>query len=148
MIARKTTKVVDDVTAVNRRGPKSRHTDKFNEATFEAMLADMKSGRIPLNKVTFADDMQPGLRVIIRPTGNISYHVHYEIRKKSGTDRGMLKIGEYPDTTIERARRRAKSVITLGRKGVDPAEGLHDRMIRELDRDEERWRPELSPPAK
>jgi hypothetical protein len=44
----------------------------------------------------------------------------------------LLKLGNHPEMTIDQARELRKTVIALGVKGIDPTEGLHERLIREL----------------
>lgn len=109
------------------------------------MADDLKTQRIPLRKVFLSDDVQPGLSVIIRDSGSISFHAQYEF----GGDRPQMKIGNHPDMSINDARKIVKAIKALGHKGVDVQDGLHDRLVRELMRDGENWRPTLSePPAR
>ncbi len=110
---------------------------KFNTDTFEGLADDLKSGRIPLDRVTVSDNIVTGLRAIIRNTGGISFHIGYTV----GGSRPYLKLGEHPDMTIAEARAIAKTVKSLAEKGIDVQAGLHDRLIRELKEKGERWRP-------
>jgi hypothetical protein len=128
-----------------RRGPKTSLKAKFNEATFKELAQDLQSGRIPLDRVQISDNDVSGLRAIIRNTGTITYHVNYMIQNKDGGSRTYIKIGDYPDVNLTTARKRAQAVIALGKKGVDVQEALHDRLMREIDRDGESWRPGLAP---
>jgi hypothetical protein len=103
----------------------------------ENLADDMKSGRIPLDRMTVSDTVQAGLRIIVRKTGGISFHAHYEVNDS----RPMLKIGEHPGTTLEKARNLTKIIRDLANKGIDPQEGLHDRLLRELEIKGASWRP-------
>jgi hypothetical protein len=129
-----------------RRGPKTSLKAKFNEATFKELAQDLQSGRIPLDRVQISDNDVSGLRAIIRNTGTITYHVNYMIHTNGAGSRTYIKIGDYPDINLTTARKRAQAVIALGKKGVDVQEALHDRLMREIDRDGESWRPGLAPP--
>ncbi len=111
--------------------------NKFTVATLEALADDLQKGRIPLPRVTITDSLQAGLRAIIRNTGNISFHVNYEV----GESRPYLKLGDHPDMTIAEARSLARTVRSLADLGIDPTEGLHTRLIRELRDKGTKWRP-------
>jgi hypothetical protein len=87
--------------------------------------------------LTVSDDVVPGLRAIVRKSGEISLHVSYTI----GESRPYLLLGHMPDITIAEARELARTVLALAEKGIDPAEGLHARLIRELRAKGTRWRP-------
>lgn len=115
---------------------------KFSVATFEALANDLKSRRIPLPRMTVSDNVQVGLRVNIRDTGMITFHVQYEIEDKKGNkSRPYRAIGHHPDMSIAEARTLAKTIIALAGKGVDPFGDMDKRIIHELKRDGERWRP-------
>ena len=117
--------------------PKKIASDKFSGPTFEALADDLKRGRVPLDRVTVSDNIQTGLRAIIRNTGLISFHVQYSVEGS----RPYLKIGDYPDTTVNEARSIAKTVIALAERGIDVQSGLHERLVRELKEKGEKWRP-------
>jgi hypothetical protein len=53
----------------------------------------------------------------------------------------VLKIGDWPGTSIEQARTLARTVKALGVAGIDPQVGLHERLIRELTERGTDWRP-------
>lgn len=110
---------------------------KFTIETLEALANDLKNGRTPLDRLTVTDDQQPGLRAIIRNTGSISFHVSYTIRGS----RPYMLLGHHPEMTIREARELAKTVQKLGDMGIDPQEGLHARLIKELKAKGTRWRP-------
>src|SRR5262249_29067097 len=57
----------------------SGHELPVEAAAFEALAADLKSGRVPLDRLTVSEDVQPGLSAIIRRTGAISLHVGYSV---------------------------------------------------------------------
>ena len=42
------------------------------------------------------------------------------------------KLGDHPDMSIAEARQLTRTVQTLAAIGIDPQEGLHERLIREL----------------
>jgi hypothetical protein len=110
---------------------------KFNTEMFESIAKDLESGRIPLDRVTVTDDAQVGLRAIIRNTGLISFHVTYDV----DGSRPYLKLGDHPAMSVTRARAVAKTVRGLADNGVDVQQGLHERLIRELEKDGMKWRP-------
>lgn len=111
---------------------------KFSADTFERLARDLQNGNVPLDRVTVTDDMQPGLRAIIRNTGLVSFHVNYDVEGA----RPYLKIGDHPEMPIADARYVAKVVRDLAAMGIDPQEGLHRRLIRELLEKGTKWRPE------
>lgn len=119
-----------------RRGPKPK--SRFDIATLEALAKDLKEERIPLDKVTISDTQVSGLRAIIRKSGAISYHANYTARDGS---RPYLKIGDYPKMSINQARQITDTIHALAAKGIDPVEGLHERLMRELLEKGEKWRP-------
>lgn len=111
--------------------------DVFVAKKFELVVKDMESGRLPLKKTTITDPMTVGLSVLIRSTGLISYQVQYS----AGKSRPQLTIGHHPEMTIDRARKIAETIRHLVSLGIDPQEGLHDRLIRELEKQGNKWRP-------
>lgn len=111
---------------------------EFGPATFNALVEDLQTGRVPLDRVTVSDDVVPGLRAIIRKTGLVSYHVSYTTPDNS---RPYLKIGDHPAMSLTKARQIARTVLSLADKGIDPQAGLHERLIRELDQQGDKWRP-------
>jgi hypothetical protein len=78
-----------------------------------------------------------GLQAIIRRTGLISFHVGYNY----GGSRPVLKLGVWPGMSIAEARSLATTVRELAEKGIDVQEGLHERLIRELQARGTDWRP-------
>jgi hypothetical protein len=123
-------------TIVAKPGP-----PRFSEATLEKLADDLKAKRIPLDRVTVTDEMVQNHRAIVRNTGLISFHVQY--RQADGT-RPYLKIGDYPEMSIKRARALAETIRKLVEKGIDPTDGLHKRLIRELEKEGDKWRPTAS----
>ena len=112
--------------------------NSFNPAQFQRRLAELQAKR--KKKHTFAVVADPGtvgLQAIVRSTGAISFHIHYHCNGS----RPVLKIGDFPGTTIEQARALARTVKKLGEAGIDPQEGLHARLIRELTERGTDWRP-------
>lgn len=106
----------------------------FSVKTFEGLAADMKSGRIPKDKMSITDG---GLQVIMRNTGTISYHALYTI----GGSRPSLAIGHHPDMTIAEARRLVGIIQGLADMGIDPQAGLHERLMVQLKEKGLKWRP-------
>jgi hypothetical protein len=97
----------------------------------------LKSGRMKVDKVTFTDDMQPGLRAIVRNTGTVTFHAHYDFKGS----RPMLKVGDLGETTVEEARELTKTIRALAAKSIDVQFGLHERLLRELRAQGTKWRP-------
>jgi hypothetical protein len=108
---------------------------EFTEKMLTSMSDALKSGRMKVAKLTFTDDVQPGLRAIVRPTGTVTLHAHYDFEGS----RPMVKVGEIPGTTIEEARALTKTIRALAAKGVDVQAGLHERLLRELKAQGVRW---------
>jgi hypothetical protein len=122
-------------------GSESSH---FTPTTFEGLLKDLQSGRVPLKHVTVTDDVQAGLRAKIRKTGGITFHVSYNAPDEDDEDsaaRPFLLVGRHPETSVAKARARAETVRQLAELGIDPKKGLHDRLLRELDEKGTKWRP-------
>lgn len=106
----------------------------FNLETFHRLVEDMRSGRIPKAKMTMTED---NLLVLLRNTGEISFHAIYTVGEK----RSSLLIGEHPGMSLDRARRIADNVRAIAARGVDPQEGLHKRLISEIEAQGARWKP-------
>jgi hypothetical protein len=115
---------------------------QFNEETLLRIAEDMKSGRIPLPRTQLSDDMVTGLRAMIFRNGAITFNVSYFV----GESRPFIKIGslhkgDEDHISLTEARQIAKTIIALGAKGIDVQDGLHRRLLRELKKDGEKWRP-------
>jgi hypothetical protein len=110
-------------------------SSKFNQETFEEAVRYLKKTSLP--RAMISDPIEPGLRVMVRKSGSISFHVHYAV----GNSRPMIDIGESPEMTIERARKIARSIIAIADKGIDPRDGLHKRLVAEIEKLGDRWRP-------
>lgn len=110
----------------------------FDNKTLEGLAEDLQSQRIPLDRITVTDHEVANLRAVIRNTGLISYHVQYSLPDGS---RPFMKIGNFPDMPIKTARELTRTVTSLAAKGIDPQEGLHERLIRELLEKGDRWKP-------
>lgn len=111
----------------------------FTGEMLEGLAADLKSGRIPLPRVNVSDDVQVGLRAIIRNTGNISFHANYDYQDS----RPWFKIGDYPDMSIKKARELTFTIRELASKGIDVQAGMHERLLRELEERGTKWRPKF-----
>jgi hypothetical protein len=110
---------------------------EFSIPMLQKFAEGLTTGRMKTDRITISDGMVPGLRAIVRDTGGISFHVQYTI----GKSRPYLKIGEVPGTTIEQARKLARTVLALAQQGIDPQVGLHERLLRELAEQGPKWRP-------
>jgi hypothetical protein len=121
------------LSAALAKAPKS----EFTEEMLQSMSDALKSGRMKVDKVTFTDDMQPGLRAIVRNTGTVTFHAHYDFKGS----RPMLKVGDLGETTVEEARELTKTIRALAAKGIDVQSGLHERLLRELRAQGTKWRP-------
>jgi Arm DNA-binding domain len=108
----------------------------FTPEMFEKAASSLKGKSAP-KLITLSDPMTTGLQAIIRPSGAVSFHVHYHCNGQ----RPLLKLGNHPDMSIAQARELTKTVIALGNLGIDPQEGLHERLIRELQAKGIKWRP-------
>lgn len=107
-----------------------------------ATAEELNSGKIPLERMRYADDRVVGLRMVVNATKTITFHVAYEC----GDARQYLLLGslnkDRPDyITLDEARELAKTVKVLAAKGIDPQDGLHKRLMRELKEKGTAWRP-------
>ena len=130
-------------------GRRTSRESKFSVKLIEQFIDDLKSGRLPLPKVTIADEEQPGLHCMIRPTGNASFHVQYYNKegKRPYFLIGRHAPGEVDHLTIDRARHLAKTIRALADKGVDVDDGLSSlraQVLHDVEVQGEKWRPALS----
>jgi len=109
----------------------------FTIPWFQKLAEGLTTKRMKTDRITVSDDMVPGLRAIIRDTGGISFHVQYTM----GKSRPYLKIGDVRGTTVDQARKLARTVLSLAKQGIDPQSGLHERLLRELAEQGDKWRP-------
>ena len=112
---------------------------EFSGKTFERIVGEMKSGALPLDRIVLTDPHTSGLRVFIYKSGAISFHAHYQMRDTS--ERSMLVIGHYPEMTVADARKITETIHALSDAGVNPMDGLHKRLMRELLEKGAKWRP-------
>lgn len=129
-------------------GRRTSRESKFSVKLIEQFIDDLKSGRLPLPKVTIADEEQPGLHCMIRPTGNASFHVQYYNKegKRPYFLIGRHAPGEVDHLTIDRARHLAKTIRALADKGVDVDDGLSSlraQVLHDVEVQGEKWRPTL-----
>lgn len=130
-----------------RAGPRSR--SKFTPQMLEQLRDSLVKGEIGIrDKIGVSDDIQDGLRALIRATGLITFHAHYAIDQ----ERPNMKVGHYPTDevlrknpnaghlAIEDARKLTATIRELGNKGIDVQEGLHERLLRELREQGTNWR--------
>lgn len=114
----------------------------FTEANLAATAKDLKSRRLPLDRTVLSDDLVTGLRAVIRKDGGVTYHASYTY----GDTRPFMKLGvmdpkDPEHISLDDARELTKTIKALADKGIDPQEGLHKRLIRELREKGTRWRP-------
>src|SRR5882762_9376710 len=111
---------------------------RFSPEIFKRIAEDLTSGRIPLPRQTITDPLTTGLRAIIRDTGLVSFHAHLDV----AGERPMLDLGEFPrEITIEEARELTRTIRGLAGMGIDVRDGLHKRLLRELQEKKLKWRP-------
>lgn len=118
-------------------------SSKFNVEHLEMLANDLKTGRLKLDRLTVSDNIVKGLRAIVRSTGLVSFHVYYTV---GADDAAYLKIGvmdpKNPDhLTIPEARELARTIKALGKTGIDPQSGLHQRLVAELKSQGVNWKP-------
>lgn len=114
---------------------------KFDAETLLAVAEDLKSGRIPLERVRISDDVVVGLRAVCNKSGHTTLHVSYEV----GEDRpfkllGSVNKGAKNYITVDDARALARTIKALGDKGINVDEENDKRLLRELKRDGTSWR--------
>jgi hypothetical protein len=119
--------------ALAAKVPKSEFTAEILESISNAL----KSGRMKVDKMMISDDVQTGLRALVRSTGTVSFHCQYDFNGS----RPMLKVGDLGETTVEEARELTKTIRALAANGIDVQSGLHERLLRELRAQGTRWRP-------
>lgn len=115
---------------------------EYDEKMLLTAVDELQSGKIKLERMRYNDDVVPGLRFVMNPSGLVTFHIQYGV----GKERKYLLLGslnkERDDhISIEEARELAETVKGLAEHGIDPAEGLHRRLIRELKRDGLDWSP-------
>lgn len=115
----------------------NRERDVFTIKTFDALADDLKTQRVPLKKLVVSDPMTPGLRVIIRNTGDVAFHIQFT----ANDDRPYLKLGDHPEMKIAEARALSDTILALAKMGINVMDGLHKRLIKELKDKGTRWRP-------
>lgn len=118
----------------------------FTEEMLLRTAEDLKSGRWPGERARFSDDVVVGLRAVVNQSGLVTYHAQYTV----GDFRGFIKIGDANKDSkdyisLMKARQRAKTIVGLAGKGTDVQDGLHDRLMRELDEQGLDWEPQHTP---
>jgi hypothetical protein len=105
-------------------------------------ISDERLDRAAANKTDtvptrWSDSDCPGLRFYIRK-GAATFHVQFTVagRKK----RPMILIGERPEMTLQQARAVTKTIVELGKLGIDVSDGLEKRLVRELQEQGVNWR--------
>lgn len=127
-----------------RKALRAGEPSKFEKDSLFALAKDLQTRRLPLERITVSDDMVTGLRAVISKSGQIALSASYHF----GDERPFLKLGELSAPpkdpayiSIDDARELTKTIKSLADKGIDPQEGLHKRLIRELKEQGTRWRP-------
>jgi hypothetical protein len=123
----------------------------FTAALLTKMAEDLQKRRVlkpdsapHLKRTRIRDDMVVGLHATINHSGLITFHIDYDI---GGIDHryhlllGSLNEDREDYISVEKARERAKTIKALAAKGVNPQEGLHMRLWRELDERGTAWKP-------
>lgn len=115
---------------------------RFTDGALLRMSKDLHSGRNPKERDRFRDDVVVGLYATINRSGLITFHIDYEIEG----DRHHLTLGALNEErddriTIDEARKLANIVKILARGKINPQDGLHKRLIKELKRDGTAWKP-------
>lgn len=120
-----------------------------------AIKEEIESGRIkaPVNGFRITEG---GLQAVIRNSGTLSWYVNYIVtggsgKKEKGSsgrpkregNRTTMLIGHYPEITINRARHIAETIIELGRRGIDPMDGLHRSLIKSIEKHGLKWTPDI-----
>jgi integrase len=73
-------------------------------------------------RANIADDVVPGLRLRISPSGAKSWAVYYRLR--GNQDERLYTLGQYPDLTLGGAREEARKILARARLGEDPQADL------------------------
>lgn len=115
---------------------------KFEASTLLALVKDLQSGRVPLERMRVADDMVVGLRAVVARSGLVTLHVSYAV----GEERPFMKLGDLntdsPDhISVDDARTLAKTIKALGDKGINVEDANRRRMFKELREKGTAWRP-------
>lgn len=125
-----------------RQNDRTSGPSRFTRESLEGVAKDLQSGRLPLQRTQVSDDLVAGLRAQIHKSGLISFHVSYNVGdKRPFMNIGSLNEDEPDHITITEARNLAKTIKALGDKGIDVQDGLHKRLLRELNEKGANWRP-------
>jgi len=84
------------------------------------------------NKQHFTDVVEPGLLLVVHPTGGKVFQFRY---KRDGKQK-YIKIGKYPATGLQRARERVTEYKEMLDEGLDPREEL-ERQKKEAEKPDE-----------
>lgn len=127
-------------------GRRTARQSQFSVRLIEDFLDDLKRQRIPLDKVTLTDEVQPGLHCIVRSNGSATFHVQYynKTGKRPYFMIGRHAPGQADHLTIERARHIAKTIRALADKGIDVDDGLINaraQVLLDVEEQGEKWRP-------
>jgi len=113
---------------------------KISETTIRDVVTQLTSGKLPLNQMTMSDSEQPGLRILVRSSGGVTFHVQYSV---AGTDkrRPYIKIGDFETMRLSTARELTKTIRGLADNGIDPFDRLQEQRVDELIKHGTKWRP-------
>src|SRR5262249_8447692 len=75
-----------------------------------------------MKRANVADDVVPGLRLRISPSGAKSWAVYYRLRESQ--HERMFTLGRYPELSLGRAREAARKVLARAGLGEDPQANL------------------------
>jgi integrase len=79
-------------------------------------------------RANIADDVVPGLRLRVSPSGAKSWAVYYRLR--GSQDERLYTLGQYPVLSLGRAREEARRILARARLGEDPQGALvHAREV-------------------
>lgn len=116
---------------------------QFTEDMLMQTAEDLSSGRLKLERVRISDDRVVGLRAVVNKSKRITLHVSYD----TGEDRPFMLLGSTGDKkapdyiTIDDARELAKTIKTLGERGINVTEANDRRLLKELREKGTAWRP-------
>lgn len=92
---------------------------RFDAETFNLLLKAVNEHDGPERLVVRdegVDGLDPGLRAIARKGRGVSFVVNYKFRDAHP----WYRIGDFPEMSIETARRIAREVLAIAAAGMDP----------------------------
>lgn len=126
----------------------SAEKSKITEALLFRTVEELQSGRMPLERQRWSDDVAVGLRITVNFSGLITFAASYDIdNERHHMIIGSLNKERDDYITLEKARQRTKIIKGLAERGVNPQDGLHRRLLREIDEEGLKWEPRVSKPT-